>query len=71
MSALGQTSRIVKIGAGFGLLVIGVFMLVLPGPGLVAIGLGLAILAGEFAWARQLLIRVKSGAADVARRVLK
>jgi tellurite resistance protein TerC len=37
----------------------GVAMLVLPGPGLLVIVLALAILATEFAWARHLLKRVR------------
>jgi tellurite resistance protein TerC len=36
-------------------LIIGVAMLVLPGPALVLIPLGLAILATEFRWARKWL----------------
>jgi len=44
---------------GFTLLLLGVVMLVTPGPGWVAIGLGLALLAAEFVWARRLLDRIK------------
>ena len=51
-----------KIVAGFALLVLGVLMLVLPGPGLVVIPLALAILAREFTWARRLLDRMKARA---------
>lgn len=39
---------------------IGVVMLVTPGPALVVIPIGLAILAIEFAWARHWLNRLKS-----------
>lgn len=39
---------------------VGVIMLVTPGPGLVVIPLGLAILALEFAWARHWLNRIKA-----------
>ncbi len=46
-------------------------MLVLPGPGIVAIGVGLALLAGEFAWARRLLDWLKARATDLRGRVLK
>jgi uncharacterized protein (TIGR02611 family) len=45
--------------SGFVLLIAGVAMLVLPGPGWVTIALGLAILAKEYAWARWLLARLK------------
>jgi uncharacterized protein (TIGR02611 family) len=46
-------------------LLIGVAMLVLPGPGLVVIPLGLAILGVEYAWARLWLRKVKARTADV------
>ena len=51
--------RLVKIVFGFTLLVIGVVMIALPGPGWLTIAMGLAILAGEYVWARKLLDRVK------------
>lgn len=44
---------------GFTVLLIGVAMIVLPGPAIVVIPLGLAILATEFVWARRLLKRIK------------
>ena len=52
-------------------LLIGIAMLVLPGPGLVVIPLGLAILGVEFAWARAWLRKVRTRTAvmvDVLRR---
>lgn len=52
-------------------LLIGIAMLVLPGPGLVVIPLGLAILGVEFAWARAWLRKVKTRTAvmvDALRR---
>ena len=51
--------RLVKIVFGFTLLAIGVALLVLPGPGWLIIALGLALLAGEYVWARNLLDRLK------------
>jgi len=47
------------IGSTF--IVIGIALLVLPGPGIAFILLGLAILATEFVWAETLLHRVKDG----------
>ncbi len=47
-------------------LLIGVAMVVLPGPAFVVIPAGLAILATEFVWARRLLVRVR----DYARHTL-
>ena len=49
-----------KIVGGFLLLVAGVVMIALPGPGWLTIFAALAILAGEFLWARKLLDRLKS-----------
>ena len=47
------------IGGTF--IVVGIALLVLPGPGIAFIVLGLAILATEFVWAETLLHRVKDG----------
>ena len=49
--------------AGFTVLLIGVAMIVLPGPAIVVIPLGLAILATEFVWARSLLKRARETSA--------
>jgi tellurite resistance protein TerC len=55
----GQARRLIVIVAGFTVLIVGVAMIVLPGPAVVVIPLGLAILATEFIWARTLLTKVK------------
>jgi len=57
---LQQAKRLVKVVVGFTMLLLGVIMLVTPGPGIVAIGFGLALLAAEFVWARRLLNRLKA-----------
>jgi thiol:disulfide interchange protein len=51
--------RLLKIAAGFVLLGAGAAMVVLPGPGWLTIAAGLAVLAGEFHWARRALDRLK------------
>lgn len=56
---LQQTGRVLRIGAGFTLLMLGVVLLVGPGPGWLVILLGLGLLAVDFAWARRLLNRMK------------
>ena len=56
---LGQAWRLIVIVAGFTVLIVGVAMIVLPGPAVVVIPLGLAILATEFIWARTLFTKVK------------
>ena len=60
--------RIAKIVGGFLLLAAGIAMIALPGPGWLTIAAGLAILAGEFIWARRLLDRVKDHAGRLKRR---
>jgi uncharacterized protein (TIGR02611 family) len=51
--------RIAIAVAGFTVLLIGVAMIVLPGPAFIVIPAGLAILAIEFAWAKRLLVEAK------------
>jgi uncharacterized protein (TIGR02611 family) len=49
-------------------LLVGLAMLVLPGPGLAIMAAGLAILATEFFWARRVLRNAKGTVAKVRRR---
>ena len=56
---LAQAKRMVVIVIGFMALVVGIAMVVLPGPAVVVIPIGLAILATEFIWARKLLDLLK------------
>jgi hypothetical protein len=42
------------------ILLIGIALLVLPGPAFIVIPIGLAILATEFAWARSAVIRARA-----------
>ncbi len=62
VSTLTQAKRLIKIVFAFTVLAIGIAMLVLPGPGLLVILSALAILSGEFVWARRLMDRLKAGA---------
>ena len=59
--------RIIVAVVGGTVLLIGVTLLVLPGPALVVIPIGLAILGAEFAWARHWLRRLREGADAVWR----
>jgi uncharacterized protein (TIGR02611 family) len=54
-----QVKRIARVVLGFALLLAGILMIVLPGPGWVTIALGLALLAPQFPWARRALERIK------------
>jgi tellurite resistance protein TerC len=62
--------RTVIAVVGGTILLLGVLMLVTPGPGLAAIAVGLGILAIEFAWARAWLksVRRKLSAATTTVR---
>ena len=59
LKTLRQVKRLVVGLIGFTVLVIGVAMIVLPGPAIIVIPIGLGILATEFIWAKSLLRRVK------------
>jgi uncharacterized protein (TIGR02611 family) len=64
---------LVRLGvtvAGPLVVVAGVAMLVLPGPGLVVIALGLALLALEYEWARAVLGLLGRAGVSVRRAVL-
>ncbi|WP_240732231.1 PGPGW domain-containing protein [Geobacter sp. FeAm09] len=54
-----KLKRMVVAVMGITVLVIGIAMIILPGPAIVVIPAALAILATEFAWARRLLHRVR------------
>ena len=53
---------------GLAILLTGVALLVLPGPGILLIVVGLAVLAIEFTWARGGLARVRRWISDTSRR---
>lgn len=65
-----QAKRLVRIVIGFTALVLGGIMLVTPGPGTPTIVVGLAILATEFVWARNLLNRFKNQANNIKNSFL-
>jgi len=53
-----QRSRVVRAAvvlAGFVVILVGLALIPLPGPGVLVIAVGLAVLALEFAWAERLL----------------
>ena len=63
--------RIAVTIAGFAVLLAGLAMLVLPGPGWIAIFAGLAILATEYVWARRLLNYAKKKVGEAKDAVLR
>ncbi len=60
--------RIVIAAVGVTVLLIGVALLVLPGPAFIVIPAGLAILALEFAWARRWLSTLRQRLSQAAQR---
>jgi len=63
---LPRTLRRVVVGViGGTIVLIGIALIVLPGPAIIVIPLGLLVLGSEFAWARRLLRRGKEMIAKV------
>lgn len=58
--SLKQIKRVFVGIIGTTILIIGLAMIVLPGPAFIVIPLGLSILATEFLWARKIVERFKS-----------
>jgi hypothetical protein len=58
--------RVAIVLGGFGLLLVGAALLILPGPGIPVLVAGLALLSLEFAWARRLRDWVLQRAGRVA-----
>jgi tellurite resistance protein TerC len=54
--------RLIIAVIGFTVLLIGIALIVLPGPAMLVIPAGLAILATEFIWAKRMLDRFHRGA---------
>lgn len=54
-----SAKRIVVAVVGGALVILGVALLALPGPGLLVVFAGLAVLATEFAWANAALLMAK------------
>jgi tellurite resistance protein TerC len=57
ITAFKQAWKVVILVVGSTIVLLGIVMIVAPGPALVVIPLGLVVLATEFVWARRLLRR--------------
>ncbi len=55
----GLIRRLARLVAGFSLVIVGIFLLVLPGPGLITIAAGLALLSRDVPFARRWLAIVR------------
>jgi hypothetical protein len=65
-----RVAKRIAIGiVGGSVLLVGVAMIVLPGPAFVVIPAGLAILGIEFAWSRSWLKKAKAKAGEVGRNL--
>jgi uncharacterized protein (TIGR02611 family) len=65
-----KVAKRIAIGiVGGSVLVLGVCMIVLPGPAFVVIPVGLGILGIEFAWARAWLKKIKAKAREMTRNL--
>ncbi|MBI2339305.1 MAG: PGPGW domain-containing protein [Deltaproteobacteria bacterium] len=61
----GHVRKILVLVFGLTLLVLGIAMIVLPGPAFVVIPLSLVVLGTEFLWARRMLAGLKKGAHQI------
>ncbi len=66
-SIIRHTKRVIVTVVGVTIVLAGLAMLVLPGPGWIAIIAGLALLATEYVWAKRLLESARRQAANGAR----
>lgn len=62
-----QILRIARVAGGAGLFIVGVVLLVLPGPGTAMLVGALVLLGAEFRWARELRARLSQAAGRAAR----
>lgn len=60
MTSLPRLKKIVVAVVGFTVLIIGIIMIVFPGPAFIVIPIGLTILASEFVWAKRILDKAKN-----------
>jgi drug/metabolite transporter (DMT)-like permease len=62
-------TRVARVLGGFILIIAGVAMLVLPGPGVLTILGGLALLGQEFAWAQRIVDRARAAISRLWRNL--
>jgi tellurite resistance protein TerC len=70
-AGLGRGSPVRKVLIaiiGTTIIIIGIVLIVLPGPAFIVIPIGLAVLASEFVWARRLLERGRAHVSKLRER---
>jgi uncharacterized protein (TIGR02611 family) len=68
---LKQARKLIVFVIGSTLLLIGIVMLVTPGPAFIIIPAGLGLLATEFLWAKKLLAAVKKRYTEIRNKGIK
>lgn len=69
---IGRNGKRIAVSiAGFALVLAGLAMLILPGPGILVIIAGLAVLATEYVWAQTALNYTKRKASEAKDRVMR
>lgn len=63
--------KVIVFVVGMTLLLVGIVMLVLPGPAIVVITLSLALLSTEFIWARKWFLKIKEKAVHLKEKISK
>jgi uncharacterized protein (TIGR02611 family) len=66
---LRSTKRIAVTLVGFALVLLGLILLVTPGPGLLVVIAGLAVLATEYAWANAALAGARRRASQARQKL--
>lgn len=62
--------RVVVTIAGFVVVVVGIILMPLPGPGMLIVAAGIGILSTEYRWAQRLFRRARRELEDVTRQLL-
>ena len=67
---LNYAKKVVIFVFGITVLLIGILLLVLPGPGILLIAIALLILATEFLWAKKFLEKIKEKSKRIKKKTL-
>jgi len=71
MRGIETGKKIVLSVFGVTLLIVGVALLVLPGPGILVIFIGLVVLAGEYVWAKKFLKKFREESGKIRKKIRK
>ncbi len=69
IKTIKSAKRMIVIIFGFTILLLGIALLFLPGPGILIIILGLFILSAEYIWAKRLMNKLKSGVDKIKNKI--